>query len=329
MNTRRLFAVLMSIVMLTAVFGITVSAAIPDKSESFYVYDESDVISSSTENHIVDQNDKLCYSTGAQIVIAAVKTTGETAIRDYAKEMFTAWGIGDGEKSNGVLVLLAIDDDDYWVTQGSGIEDKLTSGDIKVMIDNLLEPSFAAKNYDKGVLSLFNKLITTFEGIYDVTLSEVVLPEGGIDPDGNVQAKAGGGIGSAILTGFVIVVVVVLFIFVVMTVVRGMSGGIRGYYRPSVHIPPGGRRHPPRRQPPRPGMGGHRPGEMGHRPGGPRPGGMSGGPRPGGRPSGMGSRPGGMGGRPSGGGAGRSMGGGARPRSGGGGGTRGGGAGRR
>ena len=311
MKKRHSIIATVSAAMLISILCISVTAAdIPEPSDKFYVYDEAGVISDETEDHIVSQNDKLYSSTGAQIVIAAVKTTGEEAIRTYAGEMYTKWGIGDADKNNGVLVLLAIDDSDYWVTQGKGIEDKLTSGDIKILLDKYLEPSFALQDYDGGAKALFDKLISTFENIYGQNLDEVTVPPEGVNPN-KLNASAGSNLASSVLTGFIIVVVVAVFIVIIAAVLRPRYR--RGPRRPTVIIPPRNVRPPYRRPSPGPRP---RPGQRSPR-SGMGPSGMGGfgpgsrpAPRPSSRPSGM-SRPGGT------------------PRSGGGGSTRGGGAGRR
>lgn len=305
MNTkkRKSLAVIIWSLLITVSLCVSVSAKIPSPSEDFYVYDEADVIPKDLTKHIVSQNDLLNYSTGAQIVIATVNTTGDEQIRNFAGDMFSEWKIGNPEKKNGVLVLLAIEDDDYWVTQGSGIESSLSSGDIKVMLDDCLEPYFAVKDYAKGVEALFDRLISTFESIYDVDLSETVIPD---TQASTVKNSSGSGVFSAFLT--VVLVIVIPAVFFIIIRMRPLRSR-----RPMVMIPPRGGRPPLR--------GGHRPptrgGYRAPRPTVPRPSARPSArpnarpsaPRPSARPNARPSAPG--------------------PRSGGGGSTRGGGAGRR
>lgn len=264
---RNSLAVIIWSLLLTVSLCVSVSAKIPSPSEDFYVYDEADVIPKDVTEHIVNQNELLYYSTGAQIVIAAVNTTGDEQIRNFACNMFNEWQIGDDEKNNGVLVLLAIEDDDYWVTQGSGIESTLSSGDIKVMIDDCLEPYFAIKDYANGVKTFFDRLISTFEDIYDVDLSEIVITDDNGSPS---QGSESSGILSAFLT--VLLIVVVLAVFFIIIRLRPLRSR-----RPIIMIPPMGGRPPfgssgPHHHPS--GHGGFRtPGPSGSRPGGSRPGG--------------------------------------------------------
>ncbi len=311
------------------IFTLCLSAAaagIPSPSDDFYVLDQAAVLTDSTKKHIVEENDLLYYHTGAQIVVVTVGSTDGTPIRDYASSIFKEWKIGSNDKNNGLLVLLAIDDDDYWVVQGRGLESGLTSGDIKVLLDDYLEMNFRDKKYDEGVLTLFDALTDKLDSIYKVGLETATLPA-----DANtVTAKADGSIVASVLRTFVLIIAIVIFIVIVIVVVRGTSvpryirrsarrrtpppRPIGGYGAPVRRTPPPRRPTGPRPGAPRPNAGrpvSPRPGAA--RPAGPRPTG----PRPMSRPSQ--NRP--MGG------VGRSSG--SMPRSGGGGTTRGGGAGRR
>lgn len=141
---------------------------IPSPPETFYVYDGAKVLGEETEEWIVAHDYSLEAQTGAQIVVVCVESTGETDIADYAYRLFNDWGIGSEEKDNGVLLLLSIGEDDYWALQGQGIEDTLSSGMLKLLLNAHLEPHFAAKEYEKGVRETFDALIAFFESAYGV-----------------------------------------------------------------------------------------------------------------------------------------------------------------
>lgn len=147
------------------------SAKIPSPSRYFYAYDEANVLTLSTEDHIISVNEELSSKCGAQIVVACVKTTGGAEIADYAYKMFNQWKIGDKDRKNGVLVLLAVDDQDYYALQGKGLENLLSSGTLKLLLDQHLEPYFSTGAYDEGVLSIFDELVTFLAEIYSISVS--------------------------------------------------------------------------------------------------------------------------------------------------------------
>ena len=104
-------------------------------------------------------------------MIACVNTTGSTDIADYTYKMFQQWKIGDKDKRNGVLVLLAIDDRDYYALQGKGLDNLLSSGTLKLMLDQYLEPAFSAGDYDAGAVSIFDALVAFLSEIYSVSVN--------------------------------------------------------------------------------------------------------------------------------------------------------------
>lgn len=282
------------------------SANVPDAPDGFYVLDEADVLSPETESYIRALNASLDAQCGAQLVVVCVNTTGTTDIADYAEALFNKWKIGDSKKNNGVLLLLSIGENDYWAVQGKGLEELLPSGTLKLTLDRSLEADFAAGQYEAGVRSVFDDLISQLARIYSVTLdvteadpspsvtTAVTSAETNDDPPPQREKSSPG-----ILVWVIILVAVILII----AAVSGGGGGGGGYRRRRrrryATIYPRPIVTPPRpRQPPRPGT--PRPGGFS---GGSRPGGFSGGSRPGGFSGG--SRPGGGGGFTRGGGAGR------------------------
>ena len=168
----RFFSVLICAAVLGIDFSSAAFAKIPSPSRYFYVYDEANVLSLTTEDHIITVNDSLSVQCGSQIVVACVNTTGNSDIADYAFKLFNKWEIGDKEKKNGVLVLLAIDDGDYYALQGKGLENLLSSGTLKLLLDQYLEPSFSKGAYDEGVLSIFDELVRFISQIYSVSVGQ-------------------------------------------------------------------------------------------------------------------------------------------------------------
>lgn len=274
------------------------SSRIPDASDMFYVLDTAEVITSATRNHIVSRNDALFAMTGAQVVVACVPSTEGMDIGEYAMQMFNKWGIGSAERNNGVLILLTIQDDTYWVLQGKGLEELLPSGTLKQMVNADLEPHFAAKDYDAGVLALFNSVCAHLSSVYNVTLDTWSGAPGPYNPGGTEVTDNSGSGTIDILIWAVLFVIVILVIAAYFNSASGSGpknhgGGGGGYRRPRstpyIGRSYGGYTHRP--MPPRPGNYG------------PRPGGFSGGSRPGGFSGGIGGRTGGsFGGRSGGGG---------------------------
>ena len=83
--------------------------AVVDQSESFYGADYSNVLSNDTEQMIINYNGSLeqqCQ--GAQIVVVTVDYLDGMYSDEYAYQLFNDWGVGSADYNNGMLLLLAI-----------------------------------------------------------------------------------------------------------------------------------------------------------------------------------------------------------------------------
>ena len=170
--------------------SVAAFAKLPEPTNSYYVYDEPLVLSLATEEHIVSVNEKLNVLCGAQIVIACVNTTGDEDIADYTYRLFNKWKIGSEEENNGVLVVMSILEDDYYALQGKGLEDLLSSGTLKLMLDESLEPYFARGDYDGGAMAIFDSLADFIEQIYSLTPDQIayaVVPSSTLTVPGTAE----------------------------------------------------------------------------------------------------------------------------------------------
>ncbi|HEY9195306.1 MAG TPA: TPM domain-containing protein, partial [Mucilaginibacter sp.] len=75
----------------------------------------------SLENKLVAFND----STSTQIAVVIMRSTGSYDINDYGVRLLRKWGIGQKEKNNGILVLVAISDRKMSIQTGYGAEGAL------------------------------------------------------------------------------------------------------------------------------------------------------------------------------------------------------------
>lgn len=204
-------------------------AVVPDRPENQYVLDEAGVLSEETEQEIISKNQDLFEETGAQIVVVTVDFLDGETIDDYAYSLFNAWGIGSQERNNGLLLLMAIAEDNYYAMPGYGIEDYFDGAKLKDMLTQYLEPDFAAKDYDAGAKKFFDAALSDMETYY-ADYTDEYTGETAPDYDYSYEYEPSFGdrlgwmLGNAL--GVVIrVVVVVVIVSVLVAIIRGMSGG--------------------------------------------------------------------------------------------------------
>ncbi|UPT68084.1 MAG: TPM domain-containing protein [Sphingobacteriales bacterium JAD_PAG50586_3] len=70
------------------------------------------------------------------------------------------------EKNNGILILVALNDRKIDIEVGYGLEDRVTDGLAKRVIENDIKPAFKQKNYYQGLDTATNTLIDMVAGRY-------------------------------------------------------------------------------------------------------------------------------------------------------------------
>ena len=200
---------------------IPVFAAIPEASDSFFVNDVADVIDADTETYIVEAAGNLYTETGAQVVVATVNFTDGIEIENYAMQLFNEWGIGSVDRNNGLLILLVIGNEDYWVTPGEGFEELFSGGKLKVILDEYMEPDFAVGDYDAGVRKTFDAVLEELELYYsrtDAPKSDAAVAEDDwIYYDGEQMNFELFAIGSFFRTA-IIITLIALFIYLLVKI---------------------------------------------------------------------------------------------------------------
>ena len=116
------------------------------------VNDFADVLTPQTEAALVTLVEAVEKDTTAEIAVATVTSLGGTAIDDYAVRLFKTWGIGQGGRDNGVLVLVAPAERQIRIEVGYGLEGVLPDGLAGVVIRETFLPRFREGDFDGGVL---------------------------------------------------------------------------------------------------------------------------------------------------------------------------------
>lgn len=210
-NFSRILAVVLAVITLCAL-SLPALAAYP-KADG-YVADEAGVLSESTVRQIKKTNETLKKDVGITIAVCTVKTTDGTPIADYARGLYTEWKLGEG-----VLLLIASDDKNYYLVQSTGLEAHLTNAELEAIRDGYLEDDFAAGNIDSGVLKAFSKLNAELEdGVKFPVVEDVPVDDNGEEREEN----KGTSLGSAIVTILKVILYIALFalaLFVILFVV--------------------------------------------------------------------------------------------------------------
>lgn len=207
--------ILLSMILLTGCRSVKLTS-VPKPLDGFYSGDFAGVISSETEHHICSYADALEQLTGSQIVIVTVSGLDGIAIDRYASDIFNSWGIGSSKENNGVLLLMDVAEEQYWIIQGSGLEEYLSSAVLKSMLNDFLEPYFANGDYDGGAKNMFDALYSKLCSYYSV-VPQIESSSGGY----NSSQKSASGIFLNILLTCAFIIVITFFSLILKGLLRG------------------------------------------------------------------------------------------------------------
>lgn len=140
---------------------------IPNQTEEFYVNDFAGVLTESDAETMLAAGialdkavaAKLGKQTGAQVVAVTVKTTEGIEPSEYALMLGREWGIGDKEENNGIVILLATDDREVFVSVGYGLEGALPDSKVGRIIDNYGYDYFAENKFSAGMKALYSAIV--------------------------------------------------------------------------------------------------------------------------------------------------------------------------
>ena len=116
---------------------------------------------------------ELEQKTTAQLVAVIVDTIGDSEIDEYANTLFRQWGIGQKDKNNGVLLLIALNERKSRIEVGYGLEGRLPDGKTGRIQDEYLIPYLSKGDYDNAVIATCQALAREIAAEYNITLSDV------------------------------------------------------------------------------------------------------------------------------------------------------------
>lgn len=153
------------------------SYAIIEPTSDFYVNDYANILSEEIENYIMQKSVALNNVDGTQIVVVTVTNLEGMSLEEYSNEVFNSFGIGDKDKNNGLLLLLALEEREFRVEVGDGLGGILPDGKTGRFQDEYIIPYLKENKWDEGI-----------KNGYDAFYSEIVT-QNNLDLDYNMPVS--------------------------------------------------------------------------------------------------------------------------------------------
>src|SRR4030042_5055063 len=116
-----------------------------------FVNDEANVISAEYEQLLNDELYNLKLNTSVEMAVATVKNLNGTPIEEYSLNLAHKT-LGEKGKDNGLLILLAVEDREYRIEVGYGLEPAIPDITAGRIGREVMAPRFKEGNYEQGLL---------------------------------------------------------------------------------------------------------------------------------------------------------------------------------
>jgi len=146
-------------------FSVVAQKAVPELWNT-RVHDEAHVLKQETIEALEKKLKVYEDSTSNQIAILILSTLDGESIEECSMRVAEKWVLGQKEKDNGVLLLIAVDDHAMRIEVGAGLEGVLTDALCSRIIRNEMAPNFRRADFDTGVTAAIEAIIAGIGGEY-------------------------------------------------------------------------------------------------------------------------------------------------------------------
>src|SRR5207248_10975206 len=185
-------------------FAVAAQAAevIPPKPDRYF-NDYASVVSKEAALRFNEQLAQFERETSDQVVVAIFpKMQTESDIADYTQRVAQAWGVGQKERRNGVVLFVFVQDRKMFIQVGYGLEGALPDVTCFDITEYKIKPQFRNNDYEGGLAIGIDSILKAIRGEYKGS--------------GKTASEQRHGSGAAGLLPFLIFVIVLIIISRVM-----------------------------------------------------------------------------------------------------------------
>lgn len=146
-----------------ALFALLVSAPVAAQPEfpalTGRVVDNADIIPADVEARLVAELEALETQTQRQLVVTTIPDLEGYDISDYGYQLGREWGLGDADRNDGALLIIAPNDRKVRIEVGYGLEGYLTDAVSSLIIQNQILPRFREGDFPGGITAGTSSII--------------------------------------------------------------------------------------------------------------------------------------------------------------------------
>jgi len=127
------------------------------------VTDNAEILSASMRQSLAERLKAHEKSTGNQIAVLTIPSLEGESIEEYAETVFKEWKLGQKDKDNGILVIVAPKDRRMRIEVGYGLEGTLPDSMAGSIISNVMTPKFKTGDYNGGIEAGVSAILMVLE----------------------------------------------------------------------------------------------------------------------------------------------------------------------
>jgi uncharacterized protein len=128
------------------------------------IVDEAGLLDAAKRTEIEAKLAALEEKTTNQLVVVTVRSLQGRTIEEYGYRLGRAWAIGQKDKNNGVLLIVAPNERKVRIEVGYGLEGALPDAITSLMIQNVILPRFKVNDYPGGIANGVDEIIKAVSG---------------------------------------------------------------------------------------------------------------------------------------------------------------------
>jgi uncharacterized protein len=155
---------LLAIGLLFLVAFPALAETLPVPALSGRVVDQAGILTSAEENRLTTKLKNLENNTSIQLVVVTLSSLRGSPIEDWGLALGRTWGIGQKDKDNGALLIVAPNDRELRIEVGYGLEGTLPDATASAIIRNVIVPRFKSGAMADGISDGVDAIIAVLTG---------------------------------------------------------------------------------------------------------------------------------------------------------------------
>src|SRR6266487_835392 len=146
--------------------SLQAAEVIPPKPDRYF-NDYAGIVSKEAAQRFDEQLAQFERETSDQVVVAVFpKMQSDSDIADYTQRVAQAWGVGQKERRNGVVLFVFTQDRKMFIQIGYGLEGALPDATAFDITERHIKPLFRNGNYEGGIASGIDLICKAIRGEY-------------------------------------------------------------------------------------------------------------------------------------------------------------------